>query len=112
MARRNYDKMYEEKNTETAPVEESTVEEASAPEPEKEEIQDEKPSKDDIPATKPFMGKVTGGLSLNVRKTPGGEVVSALSDGAQVRVMEAVDKDWYRIEEPAGFVMKKFIKKA
>ena len=106
--KRNYNKMYEE-NLEAAPVEEPVVESAKA------EVE-ETPKKskkvaDDIPATKPYMGTVTGGLNLNVRKTPNGEVVHVIPEGAQVRVLDDSDRDWYKIESPEGFVMKKFIKK-
>lgn len=104
MSRRNYDKMYEEKNT--APVEEPIVEEAPASE---EVVEEKKPAKS---VKVPFMGTVTGGLSLNVRKDPNGKIISSLADGAQVRVLNADDPDWYQIEYLNGFVMKKFIKKA
>lgn len=115
MPRRNYNKMYEEATEvkEAAPAEEPIVESAEA-EPVEEEIV-EKPKKtkvaDDIPATKPFMGTVTGGLNLNVRRTPGGEIVAVIPEGAQVRVLDDSDDGWYRIESPKGFVMKKYIKK-
>ena len=109
MARRSYDKMYEEKKevTEAAPAEEPVVEsaEAEAPKkPKKEKVAD------DIPAMKPFMGIVTGGLNLNVRRTPGGEIIGVIAEGAQVRVLDDSEDGWYRIESPKGFVMKKFIK--
>ena len=114
MARRSYDKMYEEKKevTEAALAEEPIVESAEA-EPVEEEIV-EKPKKtkvaDDIPATKPFMGVVTGGLNLNVRRTPNGEIVAVIPEGAQVRVLDKLEDGWYRIESPKGFVMSKYIK--
>ena len=104
MAKRNYNKMYEE-NLEAAPAEEPVVESAKAePEVEIAEIAEE------IPATKPFMGIVTGGLNLNVRRMPNGEIVAVIPEGAQVRVLDESD-GWYKIESPKGFVMKKFIKK-
>lgn len=108
MPRKNYNKMYEE-NQETAPVEEPVVKEAKAKATEK--VEEPKES-DKIPATKPFMGTVTGGLSLNVRKVPGGSIVASIPDGAQVRVLDDSDPDWYKIESPDGYVMKKFIKKS
>lgn len=112
MARKNYDKMYEEKKEVAAPAEEPVVESANA-EPEVETAQPAKKEKvaEEIPAIKPFMASVTGGLNLNVRRTPGGEIIAVIPDGAQVRVLDEVD-EWYRIESPKGFVMKKFIKKA
>ena len=107
--KRNYNKMYEE-NLEAAPAEEPVVESATAEEAE-EIVKEPKKVADDIPATKPFMGTVTGGLNLNVRKTPNGEVVHVIPEGAQVRVLDDSNHDWYKIESPEGFVMKKFIKK-
>lgn len=107
MARKSYDKMYDEKKEvkEATPAEEPVVEKAEAePEVVVKETKEE-------PMTKPFMGVVTGGLNLNVRRTPGGEIVAVIPEGAQVRVLEVIDSDWYRIESPKGFVMKKFIKK-
>lgn len=91
MARKNYERVQDETNVEEVLSKDAVV--------------DEK-------VTKPFMGVVIGGLSLNVRKTPGGDIVSSLPDGAQVRVIESADDKWYRIESPVGFVMKDFIKKA
>lgn len=108
MARKNYDKMYEEKK-EAAPAEEPIVESAKA-EPEV-EIPEEPKVAEEIPATKPFMGIVTGGLNLNVRRIPGGEIIAVIPEGAQVRVLDDSEDGWYRIESPKGFVMKKFIKK-
>ena len=101
MPKKNYDKMYKSDipAEETAPVEEPVVEEAEAP------------KKTTKKAKVPFMGKVTGGLNLNVRKSPNGQIVASLADGAQVRVINDEDPDWYQIESPIGFVMKKFVEK-
>lgn len=108
MAKKNYNRMYEEK-PEATPAEELVVEEAVA------DIPDEPvalPKKvENGPLTKPFMGIVTGGFSLNVRKSPNGEIITTIPEGAQVRVLEVIDSDWYKIESPKGCVMKKFIKK-
>lgn len=109
MAKRNYNKMFDE-NLEAAPAEEPIVESAKA-EPEVETPKESKVAKE-IPATKPFMGVVTGGLNLNVRRTPGGEIIAVIPEGAQVRVLDDSEDGWYRIESPKGFVMKKFIKKS
>lgn len=112
MARKSYDKMYEEK-TEATPAEEPIIESVKA-EP---KVKTAKPAKkvkevaEDIPAIKPFMATVTGGLNLNVRRNPGGEIVAVISNGAQVRVLDEVDDEWYRIESPKGYVMKKYITK-
>lgn len=62
--------------------------------------------------TKPFMAEVIGSLNLNVRKTPNGEIFTSLAPGANVKVLDiSEDKEWYQIESPKGFVMKKFTKK-
>ena len=104
MARKNYNKMYEE-NSKVAPAEEPVVEPAEA------ELKVEASEEvKETPITKPFMGVVTGGLNLNVRKSPNGEIIAVIPEGAQVRVLEDLD-GWYKIESPKGFVMKKFIKK-
>lgn len=108
MAKRNYNKMYGE-NLEAAPAEEPVVESAEA-EPEVEAAKEPEVAKE-IPAMKPFMGVVTGGLNLNVRRTPNGEIVAVIPEGAQVRVLDDSEEGWYRIESPKGFVMSKFIKK-
>lgn len=103
MPRRNYDKMYQSEEK-AAPAEEPVVKKASASE--------EKETKAKKTTAKvPFMGVVTGGLNLNVRKTPGGAIIGSLSDGAQVRVLNNDNPDWYQIEFKNGFVMSKFIKK-
>lgn len=108
MARKNYDKMFEEKKTEAAPAEEPVIEEAVASVP---DVPVEESKKAESPITKPFMGEVIGGLNLNVRKTPNGEIFTTLSEGAQVKVLDNSVPEWYKIESPDGFVMKRFIKK-
>lgn len=60
----------------------------------------------------PFMAEVTGSLNLNVRKKPNGEIFTSISPGANIRVLDiSEDGEWYQIESPKGFVMKKFTKK-
>lgn len=60
----------------------------------------------------PFMAEVIGSLNLNVRKTPNGEIFTSLAPGANVKVLDITeDGEWYNIESPKGFVMKKFTKK-
>jgi len=109
MSRKSYDKMYEEKKKEAAPAEEPVIESAEAEV--KEEVVEEPKVAEDIPATRPFMATVTGGLNLNVRKTPNGDIIAVIPEGAQVRVLDDSDPKWYRIESPEGYVMKDFIKK-
>lgn len=108
MAKKNYDKMFKEETVEVAPAEEPVVEEAS-PSVSEDPVKESKDKETTI--TKPFMGEVIGGYSLNVRRTPNGEIVSVLAEGAQVRVLDNSNPDWYKIESPEGFVMKKYIKK-
>lgn len=102
MARKNYDKMFEEKEVEATPVEEPVVEE---------EVVEEKVV-EEPKVKRPFMATVVGGLSLNVRKSPNGDIIATVPEGAQIRVLEQTeDSNWYKIESPEGFVMKKFVKK-
>lgn len=108
MAKKSYDKMYGDKKVDVAPAEEPKATETPDAIPEE---KSEKPRKSEAPLTKPFMGVVTGGLGLNVRKTPGGQIIAVLPEGAQVKVLDNSDPDWYKIEMPDGFIMKKFIKK-
>ena len=115
MAKKNYSEMYKSSIPveEATPAEEPVVDVAPAEKEEAVEVKEEetaekKPKK----AKLPFMGVVTGGLNLNVRKSPAGQIIGTVSDGAQVRVLEETNDEWYQIESPAGFVMKKYIKKA
>ena len=130
----NYNNMYksnikEDDETpvieETAPVEEQITEEAPAEEvedaveevledvkiPELVEEKEEEP-KVETPVTKPsYRGTVTGGLNLNIRKAPGGDIVKVVSNGSFVTIEDDSNPDWYKISEPVeGFVMKKFVK--
>ena len=81
----------------------------SAPEPEVVE----EPKKKEAKVTKPFMVEITGNLNLNVRRRPMGDIVTSLAPGAQAKVLDTTEDDeWYQIESPKGFIMKKFTKKA
>jgi uncharacterized protein YgiM (DUF1202 family) len=99
MTRRNYDQMYREmeredfKNVEPVKVKEEEV---------KPVVEEKKPTV--------YVGTVTGGLNLNVRKQPNGEVVASLKDGEKVMIKDDSNPDWYKIDSPEGYVMKKFIK--
>lgn len=117
MEKRNYNNMYKSKTLKeineevaAAPVEEPTdvVEEAPVEEKkEKVKVETKKPE-----VAKPsFAGIVTGGLSLNVRKSPNGEIIKAIPNNTRVVVVDKDSNDeWYEISEPiSGFVMKKFI---
>ena len=140
MAKTNYNNMYrsnfkkeepkkvfeeilEVSNEEDAPVEESAVEEASFEEVKEEEMVEEieeveevieevvEPKVEEPLETKlNKFGRVTGGLSLNVRQNPGGKVIKVIHNGEKVTIEDDSDNEWYKISEPvAGFVMKKFI---
>lgn len=96
-----------------APVEEPTVVVEEAPVEEiKEEVKIE-PKKEKKPevAKTSIGGIVTGGLNLNVRKSPNGEIVKTIPNGTKVVIVDKdSNADWYGISEPVkGFVMKKFI---
>lgn len=105
--KQNYNKMYDKKNA--TDVEEKVVTE----EPVVEEIKEEpKPEKKERVQKLPFMVEIIGNLNLNVRKTPNGEIVTSIPDGAQARVMEiSEDGNWYFIESPKGYIKKEFTKK-
>ena len=95
MARRDYSQMYksyEEKEREV-PVEKEIVEEK------KEEVKTF------------FNGTVIGGKNLNVREKPDGNVIDSLPNGMTIQIMEDSNPDWYKVKEPKGYVMRKFIKK-
>lgn len=117
--KRDYSKAYENKNKASVDpktdlnadsVVDTKVEEIeSAPEPEVVE----EPKKKEAKITKPFMVEITGNLNLNVRRRPMGDIVTSLAPGAQAKVLDITEDDeWYQIESPKGFIMKKFTKKA
>lgn len=108
MARRSYDRMYksyDQMEEVKLPEKEEKIEE-----PVKEEVKVEEPVE-----KKPVIvrGKVTGGLSLNVRNQPStmGQIISSLKDGDKVIIVDESYADWYKIQSPEGFVMRKFIEK-
>ena len=92
MARRNYENMYKELEKEEN-EEPTIVEEIS---------EKKKPTS--------YVGTVIGGITLNVRKQPNGEVVASLRDGEKVMIKDDSNPDWYKIDSPEGYVMKKFIR--
>ena len=121
MEKRNYNSMYKSKTLKeineevaSAPVEEPTdvvdkapIEEAVLKEEPKKVEEEKKP---EVAKTE-IAGVVTGGLNLNVRKAPNGDVVKTIPNGTRVVITdENSNADWYEISEPVkGFVMKKFI---
>lgn len=104
MARKtSYDRMYREydikefeKNI-TEPPKKEEVKEDVIPEVKEEK----KPS---------FIGTVIGGASLNVRKNPNGDIITSIKEGTQIVIVDESNTDWYKIESPEGYVMKKFVK--
>ena len=107
MARRSYDRMYknyEEKEEVKLPEREEPVV----------EIKEEKKAEEPVKKEKPVIrGKVIGGLSLNVRQQPStaGTIVGSLKDGEKVVIVDDSYADWYKIQSPEGFVMRKFVEK-
>ena len=114
MEKKNYNNMYKAKNLKeineevaTAPVEELSNEEVETTNVEEKVIKVELKEPEVVKLEK--SGIVTGGLNLNVRKNPNGEIIDAIPTGTKVTITD--DKgDWYAISSPvSGFVMKKFI---
>ncbi len=107
MARRSYDRMY--KSYETMEEVKLPEKEEKIEDPVVEEKKVEEPKKEN----KVIRGKVTGGLSLNVRNQPStmGQIVNTLKDGEKVVIVDESYADWYKIQSPEGFVMRKFIEK-
>ena len=119
MEKKNHNSMYKNKTLKeineevaTAPVEELAV--TTAPVEEIEDVKIKEVKEDTIVepvVNKAYAGIVTGGLNLNVRKSPNGEVIRVLRDGERVEIKDDTYHDWYEIYSPVkGFVMKKFIK--
>ena len=91
--KKSYDKMYE-------PKEEVKTEEKVADELEI--------TPKEVIGKKFKFGTVING-SLNVRRTPGGEVVNVIKNGENVTI-ESEEGDWFKISVPyEGFVMKQFV---
>lgn len=110
MARRSYDRMYKSYD----PREDQTFEDKKEKkETIKEDVKIEEKKVEEPKKTSIIRGKVIGGLSLNVRKQPStvGEIVSSLKDGEKVIIVDDSYADWYKIQSPEGFVMRKFVEK-
>ncbi len=127
--KKDYSKMYEKKNVDKVDIKQEglkiddVVETEIAPEGIIEKtvadvineadnnVKIEEPKKEEK-ITKPFMVEIIGNLNLNVRKKPMGDIITSLAPGAQARVLEASeDGEWYQIESPKGYIMKKYTKK-
>ena len=128
--KKDYSKMYEKKNVDKVDIKQDglkiddVVETEITPEgPVEKTVADvinesdnnvkiEELKKKEEKITKPFMVEITGNLNLNVRKKPMGDIITSLAPGAQARVLDASENgEWYQIESPKGFIMKKFTKK-
>ena len=110
MARRSYDRMYKSYD----PREDQTFEKKKEKkETIKEEVKIEEKKVEEPKKTSLIRGKVIGGLSLNVRKQPStvGEIIGSLKDGEKVIIVDDSYADWYKIQSPEGFVMRKFVEK-
>ena len=129
--KKDYSKMYEKKNVDSVDIKQDglkiddVVETEVTPEGIVEKtvadvinesdnnVKIEEPKKKEAKITKPFMVEITGNLNLNVRRRPMGDIVTSLAPGAQAKVLDTTeDGEWYQIESPKGFIMKKFTKKA
>lgn len=101
---REYDVKEFEKNI-TEPPKKEEVKEDVIPEVKEDVIPEVKEEK------KPsFIGTVIGGASLNVRKNPNGDIITSIKEGTQIVIVDESNTDWYKIESPEGYVMKKFVK--
>ena len=100
MARRSYDRMYKNYDQQETNkiVKEEKTEEISLPKTEVEKKANQ-------------VGRVIGGLNLNVRQEPSanGKVITTIRDGAIVEIIEIVNEEWYHIASPNGYVMKKYV---
>ena len=94
--KKSYDKMYEPKeDIKVEKTEEKVVDELEV-------------TPTEVKGKKFKFGTVING-SLNVRRTPGGEVVNFLKNGENVTI-ESEEGDWLKISVPyEGFIMKQFV---
>lgn len=112
MARRSYDRMYKEmdakdyeKSIET-PIEEAKEEKIPELTAEVEVIKED--VKKEV-KKQSITGTVIGG-SLNVRTAPNGDIISSIKDGTKVVIVDESNPEWFKIESPEGYVMKKFVR--
>ena len=104
MEKKNYNNMYKPKAKADADAETpAKIMEEAAPVEEPAKKEPKQPR-----AKKLKTGVVIGNLNLNVRKAPAGEVIGSLTPGTGIVIAEDLG-DWYRITDPEGYVMKKFI---
>lgn len=75
--------------------------------PKKEIVKGKSQAEEEQIAAKTYMVCVLGYKSLNVRKTPGGEIKGAIDDGAIVEVFEERD-GFAKIAD--GWVMLKYLR--
>lgn len=110
MARRNYDQMYKKNVNEEINELEKQIEEIKEEKKEEEEVVEVKKVDEEKKKPSSNVGTIIGGHSLNVRKQPNGEIINLLKEGSQVRIVDDSNPDWYKIDSPEGYVMKKFVK--
>lgn len=109
MARRNYDQMYKKNVNEEINELEKQIEEIKEEKKEEEKVIVHKKIEEEKKAPS-NIGTIIGGHSLNVRKQPNGEIINLLKEGSQVRIVDDSNPEWYKIDSPEGYVMKKFVK--
>lgn len=100
--RRSYDRMYKEYDVKEYENKNEVEEKEEISLPEKKTEGEKKAYR---------HGQVIGGRSLNVRRQPkpDGEIVSTIKDGTKVVIVDESNTDWYKIDSPDGYVMKKFV---
>ena len=109
MARKSYDRMYREydrnefeKNNEE-PKKEVELKEEIPEEKEEDVVKEEKKATS-------ITGTVIGGASLNVRNKPNGDVINSIKEGTNITIVDESNPEWFKIESPEGYVMKKFVR--
>lgn len=108
MARRSYDRMFKDYDSKN---EENKLEDVKINEKPKQVEEISLPKKDEGEKNAFQVGRVIGGLNLNVRKQPkaDGEIIDTVKDGVTVQIMETINEEWYHIASPNGYVMSKYV---
>ena len=113
--KRNYNQYYRE------PVVEEEKSEDLEPVTEAEEVEKVEEEVKPEPVSAPVVkeqkieelkkGRVIGAANLNVRDkaSTNGKIVDQLRPGQGVLIKKEENEEWYKIQSPDGFVMKKFI---
>lgn len=105
MAKKNYNKMYNEPKEDVIPEVVSFVEETA-------EVENKEPEIQEVPVLEVKKGIITGCIKLNVRKAPktNAEILTTLDAGTTVIILDEIG-DFYKIGNPDGseYCMKKYI---